>query len=292
MEINQLETFLTLAKTKNFTKTAEILHLAQSTVTARIKGLEEELDKPLFNRSNKAVELTSAGKTFLSYAERIVSLSYKSKEVLQLEEQYEGKLVLGGPASVWNYALQQQVSGFIHYYPTIAIELVTDTSENTLQKVLDGIMHVGLVYEKPRHPQLRVELIKEDDYVLVGKRLFERPVTVKDFYHHRFIFKEYGKAFSAWFTSLVGEKYIPPFKVNNTELLLKKLIQEEAFGFIPRSIYEEVADNRLTILAHDIPSALLPKHHIYLISLKSNATCSLTNIGVKALKNEAVDQHN
>ena len=74
MDTTTLRTFIALAQIKNFTKTAQQLFVAQSTVTNRIRDLEMELGVPLFIRSHKQVDLTPSGQKFLDYAQRFVSL--------------------------------------------------------------------------------------------------------------------------------------------------------------------------------------------------------------------------
>jgi DNA-binding transcriptional LysR family regulator len=68
MDREQIETFITLVTYKNFTKSAEMLHVAQSTISARLKNLETDIGKTLFNRTNRGVQLTTAGHTFFPYA--------------------------------------------------------------------------------------------------------------------------------------------------------------------------------------------------------------------------------
>ena len=58
MDTTNLRTFITLAQIKNFTKTAQHLFVAQSTVTNRIRDLENELGVSLFIRNHKQVEFT------------------------------------------------------------------------------------------------------------------------------------------------------------------------------------------------------------------------------------------
>lgn len=96
MDKEQLDTFLSLVNYKNFTKSAEMLHVAQSTVSARLKSLELELGKTLLRRTNKGVELTPSGLIFLPYAKRIIELFAESKKELALDGQYIDRLVLGG----------------------------------------------------------------------------------------------------------------------------------------------------------------------------------------------------
>ena len=74
MNTETLRTFIAAAQIKNFTKTAEHLFIAQSTVTNRILDLESEIGKPLFTRKHKQIDLTEAGLQFLDYAKQLVDL--------------------------------------------------------------------------------------------------------------------------------------------------------------------------------------------------------------------------
>ncbi|MBQ6028531.1 MAG: LysR family transcriptional regulator [Treponema sp.] len=74
MNIFQLETFLKIAETKNFTTAGNILGYAQSTVTAQIKGLEDELGCLLFERLGKSIVLTPEGQKLCGYAQKMLQL--------------------------------------------------------------------------------------------------------------------------------------------------------------------------------------------------------------------------
>ena len=67
MNTEELKTFITLCKVKNFTLAAEQMFIAQSTVTNRIVELEKDLGKKLFDRASKKVILTEEGRIFLKY---------------------------------------------------------------------------------------------------------------------------------------------------------------------------------------------------------------------------------
>ena len=83
-----IETFLTLVKTRNITKTAESLFVSQPTVSHRLKLLEEELGVPLLLRKKgyKKVELTPKGEEFIPIAQRWLSLM---KETMLLKNAGE-----------------------------------------------------------------------------------------------------------------------------------------------------------------------------------------------------------
>ena len=75
MELRQLRTFQTVANLLNFHQAAHVLHYSQSTVSAQIHALEEDLNTTLFDRLPKRIMLTEAGQRLLQYTERILSLT-------------------------------------------------------------------------------------------------------------------------------------------------------------------------------------------------------------------------
>lgn len=74
MKIKYLETFISVAERQNFHHAADDMHVTQSTVSSRIKSLEERLDSELFERSPKGAKLTEAGCYLKPYAEQIVCI--------------------------------------------------------------------------------------------------------------------------------------------------------------------------------------------------------------------------
>jgi DNA-binding transcriptional LysR family regulator len=142
----QIQTFITLVTYKNFTKSAEMLHVAQSTISARLRNLESDIGKTLFNRTNRGVQLTTAGHTFLPYAKRLYELFEEGKKKVSSNDYFSERLVVGGPSSAWNYIFGDALSTFTSLHRDVALELKTHSSENTIGKVLDGIIDVGVSY--------------------------------------------------------------------------------------------------------------------------------------------------
>ena len=86
MELRQLKTFRTVATLLHFNRAAELLNMAQSTVSAQIQVLEEELGTRLFERMNRRIVLTPAGERLLRYAGKL----------LDLEEEARGEVAADG----------------------------------------------------------------------------------------------------------------------------------------------------------------------------------------------------
>jgi DNA-binding transcriptional LysR family regulator len=95
MDFRRLNAFSTVSALMSFNRAAELLHCTQSTVSAQIKGLEEELGVALFNRFGKRIALTPAGETYLAYA----------RKLLQLEEEARAK-ALSDPSPAGTLSLR------------------------------------------------------------------------------------------------------------------------------------------------------------------------------------------
>lgn len=80
MEFKQLKTFVVVAKTLSFSKTAEILNFAQYSISDQIRVLENELGCKLFERLGRNICLTNEGNKLLSYAEKILNLCDEAKQ--------------------------------------------------------------------------------------------------------------------------------------------------------------------------------------------------------------------
>ena len=287
MDREQIDTFLTLVTYKNFTKTAEMLHVAQSTVSARLKSLEMELGKTLLERTNKGVELTHAGYTFLPYAKRMFELFEESRKELSLEGQYIDRLVLGGPSSAWNYIFGDALSTFAVENSNVSLELKTHSSENTISKVLDGVIDVGISYTKPTHPNLIIHGHMEDQYTFVSRCPRNTPIKVGDLHSKNFILNNWGDNFLNWFVELTDHNYLPALSMNQTTIVLKMLQKQNYFTLMPSLIAQSHIDSgELHYLANDFD---MPLHHIYIFTSKNVKKEMSVNRILEMLNNQYIN---
>lgn len=129
MELKHLNTFLVLSRLKNFTKTAQYLDYAQSSVTAQIQRLEEDLHVRLFERIGKSVSLTPEGEQLVPYAQRLTAMS------LDIENMYAdtkngGRLMIGASESIGIYILPGIIKKYKETHPDTDLHLdIADSSE-------------------------------------------------------------------------------------------------------------------------------------------------------------------
>ena len=95
MELRNLQTFSKVCETMSFSRAAEELGYAQSTVTAQVAQMEEELGVPLFDRSGKRFRLNAKGEELLAYANRLTALADEARASVSDNRTPRGLLRLG-----------------------------------------------------------------------------------------------------------------------------------------------------------------------------------------------------
>ena len=123
MNIFQLETFLKIVETKNFTAAGDILGYAQSTVTAQIKGLEDELGCLLFERLGKSIALTTEGEKLCGYAEKMLQLKREIFLEVPQSKEPSGIIKLGISESLCYDSFPKLLLKYRRKYPKVDIQI-------------------------------------------------------------------------------------------------------------------------------------------------------------------------
>ena len=192
MDFSQLETFLSIAEEKSFSRAAEKMLRTQPAISIAIKRLEEELGESLFDRSSKNGSLTEAGRILLSYAQRMINLRDEAKEsVSELRGMFRGRLTIGANESTSLYLLPPLLMEYRKRHPKIKIEVFRAVSEKIPLEVSERNLDFGFLSYDPMHPNLQSLEIHRDELVLVvlpNHRLAkQKQVTVKDLAEEQFV---------------------------------------------------------------------------------------------------------
>ena len=102
MDTELARTFLEIVRTRSFVRAAEQLHVSQTTVSARVRALEERLGRPLFIRNKKGAALTAAGEQFLRYAPSFLQLWQRARHQVAVPPGRRAVLAVGGELSLWH----------------------------------------------------------------------------------------------------------------------------------------------------------------------------------------------
>ena len=172
MDINNLTAFIEVAKQQSFSKAAEILFLTQPAISKRITALETELGTALFNRINRKVTLTEAGRALLPRAQ---NLRYELEDIRriasQLSEQVAGSLSMGTSHHIGLHRLPPFLSFFNTTYPDVHLDLHFVGSEQACEAVEQGDLELAFITlpsELP--PQLHAKVLWQDELHMVVNR--------------------------------------------------------------------------------------------------------------------------
>ncbi|MDR6723314.1 DNA-binding transcriptional LysR family regulator [Paenibacillus amylolyticus] len=143
MELRYLEAFKTVCEQLHFTKAAEMLNIAQPTLSQQIKALEEEIGTPLFDRLGKKILVTEAGQILYHHCTQIFrNLDYAYDAINDLRTMQRGKLVLGVLPCDVDELLTPAVIEFHQTFPNI--QLLIQDSDQIVEEVLEGSIDIGI----------------------------------------------------------------------------------------------------------------------------------------------------
>lgn len=153
MNTKQLEYFISVAENLSFTKTAEKFYISQTAVTQQIKALEEQINVTLFTRSKRHVELTPAGKVFLSEARTIIkNINDAIAKTQQFAHGFFGTLSIGTLIGYEKNKLQQYLKEFSNTYPNISMDICTNEITELLNLVKNNSMDLAFVINPENQP--------------------------------------------------------------------------------------------------------------------------------------------
>lgn len=157
MELSQLRTFITIAREGNLTRASGMLCLSQPAVSAQLKGLEDELGLPLFERTAKGMILTRAGAELLDEAHRALDAA---KDVITrakyFREGVAGEIRLGTISEPIALRLGEFLSKVLTLYPKLKIQLKQCISGEVIERVLTKELDAGYVIGDISVPGLSV----------------------------------------------------------------------------------------------------------------------------------------
>ena len=178
MTLDQIETFVQVARTRSFSRAAILLDLAQPTLSGRIAALEGELGSPLFTRHGHRLDLTEAGRALLPYAERMLALRSEGiNELRRVRDGGLGRLTLGANPSCSQYLMPRLIERFWQSHRAVPVWVRTALSPLLMEYLLDGAISLALCSQAQLHPRAEVLWRYSDPLLLVAAR--EHPLARK-----------------------------------------------------------------------------------------------------------------
>jgi len=167
MDIDRARTFLEIIHTGSFLKAADRLHVTQTTVSARIRTLEDQLGRRLFVRNRNGAVLTAAGREFERFAQSFLQVWERARQQLTIPPGRTGVVALGGELSLWNPLLLEWLVWMKDHQPKIAVHAKVGVPDQLIEQLRTGVLDIAVLYAPMLLPGFKVELVEEEELILV-----------------------------------------------------------------------------------------------------------------------------
>lgn len=231
MDVDQARTFLAVAETGSFVAAAERVHVTQSTVSMRIKVLEDRLGRRLFERGKQGAVLTPAGLQFQPHAAAIMRIWEHARLDVALPEGFDEALSIGGQISLWEGFLLKWLPWMQSEAPEIAIKTTLGYSSDMLQSVSDGRLDLAVIYRPEARPGLEIEQLFEEHLV----RVSSEPSPSPDL-NSRYVFINWGPEFQADHALNYPAFKMPSLYLDIGVLAQGYFLENAASGYLPQRL--------------------------------------------------------
>ncbi|AIB15426.1 hypothetical protein ABAZ39_26415 (plasmid) [Azospirillum argentinense] len=236
MDMEAARTFLEAATAGSFVAAAERLHVTQSTVSTRIRHLEDQLGCQLFVRNKNGAMLTAAGVRFQRHAIAMLRLWEQARQEAALPIGHRALLRIGSEAGLWNRMLNRWIPWMRRNAEDIALRCEVGLADDLLQRLRDGTLDLAVLYSPRAVPGLAVRLLLEEDLVLV--RVRPAPSAGGDHY----VLIDWSDEFQRSIRLRNPELLSTPLSIGVGTLGLDYVRQCGGTGHFPRSLVQPMLD--------------------------------------------------
>jgi LysR family transcriptional regulator, flagellar master operon regulator len=279
VKIDHIRTFLEISDCGNFNRAAENLHVTQSTVSARVKAMEERFGRVLFTRGHSGVELTSAGQHFREYALNIQRLWQQAQQRVALPENYSHGIGLGLQVSLWDSLIHKWIPWMRHNASDIAIHVEADYSPSLMRQLSDGLLDIGVMYNPRQTPGLVIEDLLEETLVLVATETRE----LTDGWIEDYVFVDWGADFRRRHGEAFPNMDTPAISVGLGSMGLEYIRQNGGSGYFPLRVVQAPIDRGELFLVAGAPVMQRPAYMVYPEVARYRKTLDLALTGLREI---------
>lgn len=171
VQLRQLQSFVTVCDTRHFTRAAELLRVAQPSLSQQIRALEQELGAELFHRARGNITVTDAGEALLPLARRILADTETAKrEVQEAIQLRRGRVRLGATPSLCASVVPDVLRAFHDRYPAVDLFVDEGGSQDLVRTLASGELDLALIIT-PQHgvvPALAATELLREELVVVS----------------------------------------------------------------------------------------------------------------------------
>jgi DNA-binding transcriptional LysR family regulator len=238
MNLNQINAFLTIVETNNFTKAADKLYISQSTLSDRLSALEEDLDTRLIKRRSgkKKLELTEKGIEFLDYAARYIELENEVNEWKQAP--LLPHLKIGAPQSVNTYLFR----GLYRSYLAESYQIHVSSHWNrTIYSMVNSFdIDIGIVSKPYQSNQVTTKELINEPLLIIYDNRFSNYHQLDELKRSDQIYIGWGPDYKDWYYRQWDSSVPARITLDSPELLMDYLESEDTWAIVPLCVYQDI----------------------------------------------------
>lgn len=272
MDTRYLQTFREVAKCQSFTRAAEVLGYAQSSVTMQIQNLENEFGITLFERWGRKIRLTHAGEALLAYSDQVLAILDEARGNLSEQAQIAGTLSIGTVESLAAFFLPPYLQKFRQEHSRMRLLLHPGICHDLRQGVKEGKYDFVVVLDwLQEHPELNNVNLGEEKLVVIaapGHRLSEKKqIEAKDFSGENWIFTEAGCSYRSIMEAVLRDAEAPidmTMEFGSLEAIKQCVAYDLGIALVPYiAVAEEAEKGALIILPFSHPEVRVYRQLVY-----------------------------
>lgn len=173
LQLQHLRAFIAVAEEENFRRAGSRLNTSQSVISRTIQNLENELGTKLFDRDNRSVNISAAGRLLLPYARRVMdSVKEATNKARGAASGELGQLVIGYNDIAIRMMLPSIIEHFCHKFPHVDLKLLCRSTyemcpENTQGSLNKRLIDIGFLVGPVFDPDLDSLFLGEDELVVI-----------------------------------------------------------------------------------------------------------------------------
>ena len=257
MQLSALRTFLTIVDSGNLNRAAERLHVTQSTVTARLNGLEAELGQELFLRRKSGAELTAAGFKFLRYAQLMSDLWRQARQETALPTEVDAVCNLGCHFDLWPGLGRRFFESLRDSKRRLALSAWPADQSDLDRWLSSGLIDAAFCFSPSLRESWTAFPLGEDRLVLVSST--PRPLMRWD---PRYIYVDSGEEFRRSHAAAYPDGDTPTTTFGSAVWALEHILAHGGSAHLPERL---IAEHQVAGRLHEVPGAPVFKRSAYLV---------------------------
>lgn len=252
MDYLAAKTFLSICDLGTFGAAADALNVTQTTITARIKALESELQCSLFIRNKSGAKLTHHGEHFKSYATQLVQTWHAAKRDLPLPDTLMDSLAIGVDLTLWNPIAAKWLLHIKENNPEFSLSLEIGDNKQLCEKVRSGALDVALVHQPEYSSHIVVEHLLDEKLVRVQHKRKTEP----------YIFVDWGDEFKKLHNMALPDLARSNISISLGPAALQVILKSGGNGYFRTRVINKYLEQGLLELTPNSPQFSYP---VYLI---------------------------